>query len=853
MTAFAPIRHRACTVLALSLAQVTLLRSPTALAQATPTAESTLSEKQPGDEIHPPEAIEPIRPEFPPEALNARAERAVVLRLSIDADGKVTDADVMDAAGDGFDESARTAALRARFRPARRGDKSVASRILVRLEFRLPAPVASPGAREVEGKGEPPEVTTTAAVHDSKPRTAATQEPAEITVQGVSEADRRRQSAEAVTVIETERARRETSDLGEVLARTQGVGIRRGGGLGTRTRFSLNGLTDDQVRFFLDGVPLELAGYPLEIGDIPVNLVERVEIYSGVVPIRFGADALGGGVNLVTNRDLRGTRSGASYEVGSFGTHRLTFGARHLHEPSGLFTRMTGFFDAAKNNYPVQVEVPDAEGQLSPATVRRFHDRYRAAGGNAEVGFVNRSWAKRLLLRAFVTDYDKEYQHNIVMTLPYGGVTYGETTAGATLRYEQRWGRMSADVLGGYTYTRGDFVDVATCVYDWFGSCLRERRRPGETDSEPHDQRVWDHSGFGRVNLQWQAHSNHTLRLSVAPTYLTRTGDERRQRDPDARDPLSAERRLTTLISGFEHELDLLDDRIENILFAKHYFQLLASEEVRPSDIVRRSDRSSDRFGFGDALRYRFEPWLYAKASYEYATRLPRAEEVFGDNAFIIANLALEPEVSHNANLGLTLDARATSFGGFRGGLNGFVREAQRLIVLLGNDRVQSYQNVFGARSTGVEAAIGWTSAREHVVLDGNVTYQDFRNSSALGTFGDFEGDRIPNRPYFFANGSARLQFQDALAQRDELAFSWTTRYVHEYFRGWESVGLRQYKQTVDSQLLHTAGLGYLVRSDRMSVSSAFEVHNVTDEAAFDFFGVQRPGRAFYIKTTAEL
>jgi vitamin B12 transporter len=839
-------------VVAAAVVQCVVAVGPKAFAQNAPERDAAATGRRLLAEVQPPEAMAAIAPEYPAEARLARIEGAVVLRLSVDREGNVTEADVTEPAGHGFDEAARTAALRARYRPARRGGVNVASRILARVEFRLPDP--PPTASSEERVAQPVEATADQRPHPTpRPEVPGAVKPTEITVRGTSEADRRRQSAEAVTVVETERAKRESSDMGEVLARTQGVGVRRGGGLGTSTRFSLNGLTDDQVRFFLDGVPLELAGYPLELGDIPVNLIERVEIYSGVVPIRFGADALGGAVNLVTSRDLRGTHAGASYEVGSFGTHRLTLNARNLHEPSGVFARLSGFFDSARNDYPVNVEVPDERGRLSPAAVDRFHDRYRAAGGNAEIGLVDRAWAKRLILRVFVTDYDKEYQHNVVMTVPYGGVTYGETSAGATLRYEQRLVRgVSVDTIVGYTYTRAHFLDVASCVYDWFGRCVRERRQPGETDSRPHDRLYWGRSAFGRINLQWRAHPLHTLRVSLAPTYLTRTGDERRQTDPDARDPLSADRKLTTLVSGVEHELDLLDDRIENILFAKHYAQFLASEEPRPGDVFRRRDRSTQRFGYGDAFRFRFTPWLYCKASYEHATRLPRPDEVFGDSAFIIANLELEPEASHNANLGLTADARETSLGAFRASMNGFLRYAQQLVVLLGNDRVQSYQNVFGARSVGVESALGWTSPREYVVLDGNVTYQDLRNSSSKGTFGDFDGDRIPNRPYLFANGSLRLQFRGVLAPRDELALTWTTRYVHDYFRGWESIGKRESKQTIDSQLVHTSGLGYLVRNNHASVSSTFEVQNVADEAVFDFFGVQRPGRAFYIKTTAE-
>jgi hypothetical protein len=59
----------------------------------------------------------------------------------------------------------------------------------------------------------------------------------DVTVRGPSEVDERQRSAEAVTVVETELAKRQTAELGEVLARTQGVGVRRAGGLGSDTRF----------------------------------------------------------------------------------------------------------------------------------------------------------------------------------------------------------------------------------------------------------------------------------------------------------------------------------------------------------------------------------------------------------------------------------------------------------------------------------------------------------------------------------------------------------------------------------------------------------------------------------------
>lgn len=681
----------------------------------------------------------------------------------------------------------------------------------------------------------------------------APEQGAVIVVRGETEAERRRQSAEAVTVVDTELARRRSADLGEVLARTQGIGVRRSGGLGSSMRFSLNGLTDEQVRFFLDGVPLELAGYPVGLANVPVNLIEHVEVYSGVVPTRFGADALAGAVNLVTDQELRGTKAAASYEMGSFDTHRVTVSGRSRHA-SGLFARVNGFYDYARNHYPIDVEVPDEQGQPVPARVHRFHDGYRAAGANLEMGLVEHPFARRFLVRVFVADYEKEYQHNVAMTVPYGGVSYGETSAGSSLRYQQRLVRgVLLDATAGYTYTYGRFKDVATCVYDWYGRCVRQRRQPGETDTRPHDQVYRDRVGYGRVNLSWLPHPQLQLRFSVFPSLLSRTGDELRQSDPAARDPLSAQRDLFSQVGGIELETDLFDDQLENIAFVKHYFQGLESEEPRPGGVFRRRDRDTSRFGFGDALRYRFIEELSAKVSFELATRLPRPDEIFGDNAFIVANLELQPETSTNLNLGLALDAPETPSGAFRGLVNGFLRDTRDQIVLLGNDRLQSFQNVYGARSVGVEAALGWTSPGEYLSVDANATYQDLRNTSSQGLFGAFEGDRIPNRQYLFGNLSARAKVGSVVVPADELSVSYDLGYVHEYFRSWESIGLREFKQVIPEQLVHTVGLGYVVKGPRATLSSSFEIDNVTDEDVFDFFGVQRPGRAFYFKTTAEL
>ncbi len=382
---------------------------------------------------------------------------------------------------------------------------------------------------------------------------------------------------------------------------------------------------------------------------------------------------------------------------------------------------------------------------------------------------------------------------------------------------------------------------------------MHERLQPGEIEAKARDQLVWDKTTFERVTVGYLAPKIETCSGSRSLRRTRRAPATSAGRpNPDARIPDGPARLSSRWWAASSTEIEAFDDVLANIAFAKTYVQSARSEEPLSGGLFRDRDRDTHEYGFGDSLRVRLSENLYAKASYEWALRLPRPDEVFGDGVLVVANLELLPERSHNANLGFSAEARDPGVGELHADVNGFLRDADNLIVLLGNDRLFTYQNVFSARSLGVEAAAGWISPGELLSLDANVTYQDFRNTADSGTFGSFDGDRIPNRPYLFANGSAELKFTGVGAPNDELSLFWHTRYVHEFFRGWESVGLRESKQVVKAQLLHSAALVYLVRGALTTLGFTGEVDNVTNEKAFDFFGVQRPGRAFYFKTTLE-
>lgn len=678
----------------------------------------------------------------------------------------------------------------------------------------------------------------------------------EVRVRAKPRTDRQLSSAEAVEIVDTSRARQSSADMGDLASRSIGVGVQRTAGLGSGARISLNGLTDDQIRFFLDGVPLDFMGFGGGLANVPVNLIASMEIYRGVVPIRFGADALGGAINLVTDQGRKGTHAGASYQVGSFGTYRGTAHGRHRFDRTGAFASVTSFADRTENSYPVIVFVPDEVGTSRPRRVRRFHDGYAAYGVNVEAGWVDRPWAKRLTLKLFTTGFDKDVQHNVNMTSPYGEVEFGESVFGGLVHYEKQdflVDKLRVDALGGYSRRTLRTLDVSQFAYDWYGNRIAERVLPlGEFGGPLSDVTRWEDRYLARLNASYSIADGHIVRLGISPSVTQRTGENARWASPEALDPTRAQQGISTLVSGVEYQLDALEQKLENIAFAKDYLYGSNAQSLVTSDRFEERSKSIHTLGAGDALRYRVAKPLWAKASYEFATRLPRPDEVFGDGLLVRTNLDLKQETSHNANLSLAVDVKESRTGAWRGEVGTFLRDADDLIIFLPSPSgVATYANLSRVRSRGAQGRVGWTSPGDYLWLDVNGTWLDLRNESDTAIFAPYKGERVPNRPWLWANTSARLQVSKVMSIEDELSATWNMRYVHSFFPSWESLGNPESKTIVPTQLVHSFQVAYVVRSF-VTVTSALEAQNVFDRRVYDVVGVQKPGRAFYFKGTLE-
>ena len=88
--------------------------------------------------VKPPVAKSRIKPEYPKGARERREEGNVTLELRVDAEGVVEDVRISASCGFAELEAAAVAAVRkARFKPARQGDKAVSAAVRLTIQFKL--------------------------------------------------------------------------------------------------------------------------------------------------------------------------------------------------------------------------------------------------------------------------------------------------------------------------------------------------------------------------------------------------------------------------------------------------------------------------------------------------------------------------------------------------------------------------------------------------------------------------------------------------------------------------------------------------------------------------------------------
>jgi vitamin B12 transporter len=121
----------------------------------------------------------------------------------------------------------------------------------------------------------------------------------------------------------------------ETLRGVPGVDIRRSGSFGKTTSISIRGANPNQVQVLVDGMRVKSPTLgQADLSDLSPDLIERIEIIRGPQSTLYGADAIGGVVNIITRKGQGPFSLWATQEVGNYDILRSGVGFSGSH---GIF------------------------------------------------------------------------------------------------------------------------------------------------------------------------------------------------------------------------------------------------------------------------------------------------------------------------------------------------------------------------------------------------------------------------------------------------------------------------------------------------------------------------------------
>ncbi|HBR95856.1 MAG TPA: hypothetical protein DD979_00560 [Gammaproteobacteria bacterium] len=660
------------------------------------------------------------------------------------------------------------------------------------------------------------------------------------TVTGDAEITDIERSPVAVSVVDAAKFHGRNISLNELLKRVAGVKVRQQGGLGSKSTIAIHGLEGKRIKIFVDGRPLNSPDGTFGINDIPVQLIERIEVYKGVVPARFGGDSLGGAVNVVT-REFEGSQVDVTYALGSYDMHRLAGVVKKHVEEQGIEVAAGGFFNRAANDYVMQS--PYADG----LSIRRDHDAYEAFTVATGMKFHDRLFDE-MSFELVRYESEKEIQ-GIDKPIREAETRSEVNIVGAQMVEEDLWvPGLDVELTLQYIDLHSHLDDQATTCYDFAGNAFTCPGAGGEVNGIPHD------SDDRQRDFRQDLHVDYRLsRRNALGFHINRQHSDYEPDDPLASASLGYDigafpSEKTNTVYSLGWISTVLDDQLINDIGVKsyHYDYRITSQTRTLSGTPAQTHHSGSEFGYYVSTRYEPVPDLFLKASYEHAYRLPSSDEIFGDGVSVVAASDLQPEQADNVNLGLIFDRHnVAGMPWLKAEANVFYRDLQDMIKLESGLLTASYVNLGEVRSTGFEVEVQ-ADLSESWYAYLNYTHQSLKDRMkrrADGVANPTYNKSVPNVPRQF--GNLGLEYKHLGLWREDALFKvfWEMNWADEYFYGWELS--RQQSRRIDAQLTHTAGVEYSVMDD--SLILGLEVRNLGDEDVTDVFNYPLPGRTWHL------
>ena len=618
------------------------------------------------------------------------------------------------------------------------------------------------------------------------PRICAAEEPVRLPEERVTadaeEEDKLLLSPGTVSVIKPQEMKGEQKNLPELLKQVPGLHVIELRGRGAYTTVSVRGSTPAQVAVYVDGVLMNLGSEAaVDLSTIPVENVERIEVYRGYIPARFGGASMGGVINIITKKpDGKG---GGTLLIGGGSYGRFRAGAAYSAKlgDGALFVGVTRDQTNGRFLYPNDNNTP--YDVTDDYRAKRQNNSYQ--NSDSLVKWQNENWTIEGAWKR--NDRDLPYGapgNDKPWSVPGPKQLTDQESFSAVRR--QKLGALDLGVRLEYLHQSKRYDDDGgDNVIGLYGSTYR------------HNRYVTDRYGVA-IDGSLPAGDAHLVE------FLWNWYDETLRTKGD----------VINYFAGIEkHTRYAWNGQIQDTISIGDKDKFWLTPVIRWNHADGRTE-----FSGGAALNYKFDEHWSAKVTYGGYNRAPNMYELYGDGAFVIPNPLLDWEEGTQWDAGVTWKGDI-----FKGKseitLTYFGSHVDNLIeYFVVNPRYARYENVGKAHINGLEleGSIKWQDWEVY----GSATWMDAVNK----TPGFRYGMRIPNRPEY--EGFLRVARNNLLKNKRLSAFA-EARYIGNNFYD----QLQEVKQ--DDLLTFGVGLRYSIKDDLKLVVGVDDIFDKGPDVLF--------------------
>jgi vitamin B12 transporter len=521
----------------------------------------------------------------------------------------------------------------------------------------------------------------------------------------------------SVTVVKPEEMKGEQKDLPELLKRVPGLHVIEARGRGAYTVATVRGSTAAQVSVFVDGVQMNLASEAaVDLSTIPVENVERIEVYRGYIPARFAGASIGGVINIITKKPQE---SGGELSAGIASFNSKTFGFSY-HTPFAGGKLLVGAnYDKSDGNFEYWNDAGTQWNTADDYKAKRQNNAHEDS--DVLLKWDNGKWNARASWKKKNRD------------LPYAASNADrpDSKGGTRLKNEQT------------VISLGRRYDTSSVSWGWKADWLHQEK----VFEDPNNLL----GGGGEYRNEYE-----TDRIGLAADAAIAVGD----------------RHLIEIFADYANEeLDIEGDVLKSIQtaidapissFRRESFNIQLQDTIAldksgsfwftPMVRYNRCD-GEDFFSWGVALAKRInENWLIKATGGTY-NRAPNLYEKYGDGAVIRPNLDLAWEEGTQWDVGVEYTGKIKSADVYLSAAV-YGRHADNLIeFLMMTPRYGRYENIGKADVYGVE--LEGNVKLNRLNLYGSATYTASENKSDNYK----NGFMLPNRPKYEALFRANYAF----------------------------------------------------------------------------------------------